>query len=92
MVDRTRLKEALDAYTVIDRKSDVPAPPQELTLRVAVRAVVEAPEIWWCENHETGPCAPHDAEIAHCFTGHAMNGEDTCRMVRVFLVPAEDES
>jgi len=88
------VEAALDAYDVIDRKGvNVPPPPQELVMRKAAHAYLrlmgEGEKVWWCENHETGPCAPHEAEVTHCFTGHAMNGGDTCRMVSRILIDPE---
>jgi hypothetical protein len=53
-----------------------------LVLAVA-RAVVEAPEIQWCEEHD--PLR---------FAGNTPGCPDLpdCRLVRVFLVPAEEET
>jgi hypothetical protein len=43
------------------------------------RAVVEAPEIQWCKTH-------------HAVRGHRQSDYIECRVVRVFLVPVEEES
>jgi hypothetical protein len=49
--------------------------------------VVEAPEVWFCLEHRAEEAA--DEEIGVCW---AYAGSEPCRMVRVFLVPAEEES
>ena len=79
MVDRTRLKEAIAGVLGwnIDEAPNWPAQVRDEHNAViaAARAVAEAPQIWWCETHNAeGVGYPYDL----------------CRMLRVFLVPAEE--
>jgi hypothetical protein len=96
MVDRTRLAEYLkdydDGYGVYDDTT-----PTIEALAAAARAVVEAPEVWLCETHGAGQPkrdgGPFDDKCYEWWIGE-FNPEDPpltpCRMVRVFLVPAEE--
>jgi hypothetical protein len=62
----------------------------------AARAVVEAPEIEWCEEHR-GTRSTSQATFCATATVWRNGGMDPryvgeCRWGRVFLVPAEEES
>jgi hypothetical protein len=57
--------------------------------------VVEAPETWWCAEHDAS------APFGSAFRGRCWlkevdakygDHEGDCLMVRVFLVPAEEET
>ena len=101
MVDRTRLKEALKvpARPVAERGLEglYALPLEVIDLRTAAaRAVVEAPEMRWCEIH--GDWSPawdgSDVPPSLCrWAHHVLNDspDKPCRLVRVFLVPAEEE-
>jgi hypothetical protein len=79
MVDRTTLSEATaEAVGFYDGVEEA-MPDAFRVLLAAARAVVEAPEINWCEEHEM-------RAVSSCKT------RKSCRVVRVFLVPAEEES
>jgi hypothetical protein len=59
----------------------------------AARAVVEAPEVWWCEIHGIGEERSNQfTSRTCCATIHPAPSREPCRMIRVFLVPAEEES
>jgi transposase len=92
MVDRTKLKEALKvpARPVTERGLEglYALPLEVIDLRTAAaRAVAEAPEIWWCDEH-AHPAAPEVEDAL----AYSMNRIKPCRMVRKFLVPAEEET
>jgi hypothetical protein len=96
MVDRTRTEEALrfvegDLASVGVRFSPAHAAQDEVLVNAA-RAVVEAPEIGWCEEHDAQDAGLPDDWLDYCWHGFYLT-QDTpmCRMVRVFLVPAEEE-
>jgi hypothetical protein len=89
MVDRTRLKEALDwlamdgLYVIQEKGDRVEINP----IIAAARAVVEAPEVLWCEEHRRDASLVPNGEI-WCATG--VDRADRCAVARVFLVPAEE--
>ena len=94
MVDRTRPKEALEEES---QEPDYERHAPEALL-AAARAVAEAPEILWCDEHraellstdrDSGEqfCWKHDMKFLP-----SMGPYSACRMVRKFLVPAEEES
>ena len=87
MVDRTRTEEAIvEAVGFYDDVEEA-MPDAFRVLVAAVHAVVEAPEVWWCEFHDNKMAAANS-----CFSGlyyGALKG--VCQVARVFLVPAEEE-
>jgi hypothetical protein len=92
MVDRTKLKEALEGWVqeyvwILQRHApQVTLEPLEEVV-AAARAVVEAPEMKYCKVHEDIAMTMTD-----CWRKLAVrNFDESCRMVRVFLVPAEEE-
>jgi hypothetical protein len=98
MVDRTRLAEALErAFAPVFHLSVSGAEPEVEArglgagdiglLAAAARAVVEAPEMWFCLEHRAEEAT--DEEIGVCWL---YGGFTSCRMVKVFLVPAEEDS
>jgi hypothetical protein len=99
-MDRDKLKEALErvrprwVHGPDGLQTDVPA-----LVIAAARAVVEAPEAWWCEEHNA-PSVWHDGSepslgrepwcFAYDMTGHQIPDQQPCRMVVVYLVPKEE--
>jgi hypothetical protein len=79
MVDRTRLLEIVNGMDIAGIH------PSLKLLCDAARAVVKAPEIWFCLEHRAEEAA--DEEIGVCWL---YDGSTSCRMVTVFLVPAEE--
>jgi hypothetical protein len=79
-MDREVLKQVvayLDGELV-----DLPVEDTDVVLLAAARAVVEAPEVWWCKTHDEGCHSP-----ITCRTG--VFRMESCRMVVVYLVPKE---
>jgi hypothetical protein len=87
MVDRTRLEGALDRFLAREPEIAFDLHDELRVIVAAARAVVEASEILWCEEHAHP--APPEVEDA---LAYSMNRIKPCRMVRWFLVPAEEES
>jgi hypothetical protein len=87
MVDRSKVEEVLARYDDAASESRWRDGSLGAVLIAAARAVVEAPEVWFCLEHRAEEAA--DEEIGVCW---AYAGSEPCRMVRVFLVPAEEES
>jgi hypothetical protein len=87
MVDRTRLKAAVEWYDELDHQ---PADDAIAVFVNAARAVVEAPELLWCEVHKCAFSAD-DPDPDVCWAW-SYESDEHCRMVRVFLVPAEEET
>jgi hypothetical protein len=98
MVDRTRLADTVRSAESFRDRVVHEFPPMVLDqLIAAARAVVEAPEMRWCEIH--GDWSPtwdgSDVPPSLCrWAHHVLNDspDKPCRVVRVFLVPAEEET
>jgi hypothetical protein len=88
MVDRTRTEEAIvEAVGFYDDVEEA-MPDAFRVLVAAVRAVVEAPEVRWCEFHGNKM-----ATADSCFSGLYYGSlKGVCRPIKVFLVPAEEGS
>jgi hypothetical protein len=93
MVDRTVLKEAVVWFDGQPKRW-----PEEWLIAEAARAVVEAPEVWWCETHNAEGIENHGGESDECWRvvwvdRHEKQGVgwpyNLCRMVVVYLVPKE---
>jgi hypothetical protein len=109
MVDRTRTEKAAKRFLVASdmHRSDQPNTPYvkimgpsvddvEAVL-AAARAVVEAPEVEWCETHSAVVHPPPGVDDLRCDVWviaiyDGWEPKDSCRMVRKFLVPAEEET
>ena len=87
--DRERLREAIADVRDL---SDGSEPDTLHVLVAAARAVLEAPEVWWCEVHEQAgrPGAPFCIMVSYLRVRRVSVAE-SCRMVRVFLVPSQPE-
>jgi hypothetical protein len=97
MVDRTRLSEAVvEAVGFYDGVEEA-MPDAFRVLVAAVRAVVEAPEMRWCEIH--GDWSPtwdgSDVPPSLCRWAHHVlkdSPDKPCHLVTMFLVPSEEET
>jgi hypothetical protein len=81
MVDRTHTEPSL-IDLVQELRRTVGLFDGARVIVAAARAVVEAPDILWCEEHGRA------ASISGC----PNRTYSPCQTVRVFLVPAEEES
>jgi hypothetical protein len=65
--------------------------PQHLAaLLAAARAVVEAPEVWWCKEHLcTGD--PNGCQFSLMPLFQVWEGDEDCRMVEAFILPVEED-
>jgi hypothetical protein len=90
MVDRTRLKEALDRFLAREPEIAFDLHDELRVIVAAARAVVEAPEWEVCEVHGSKASGHPSACVYAVVVG--IDAIRNCRMVRVFLVPAEEES
>jgi hypothetical protein len=97
MVDRTRLSEAIvEAVGFYDGVEE--AMPDAFRVLVAhARAVVEAPEVWWCkwtnitDEGKLSGTLPGSAAWLECFRSHGRaTGHGSCGWAVVVL--AEEES
>jgi hypothetical protein len=93
IVDRTRLEKAtVEAVGFYDGVEEA-MPDAFRVLVAAARAVVEAPEMWYCEKHKhLAVPGVHDRCGFVELQAWARGLPKQCRMVRVFLVPAEEEA
>jgi hypothetical protein len=95
MVDRTRTEEALDelrSLSLVDSVANrlLGRPPVQI-VAAAARAVVEAPEVQWCETHGSVWVNDDDGCEA-ALAAQVKPWREPCRMVKKFLVPAEEET
>jgi len=92
--DRERLREALDDMErvehMIKERSGYDPSPVERTIQDAAHAVLEAPEVWVCEEHKS-----IRETKTRCLRWYDLTelGHDptSCRMVKMFLVPSQPE-
>ena len=90
--DKERLRTAIKILGRMWARSELPAGSEAHIVLDAASAVLEAPEVEWCEKHRL-PRADGIEEV--CAIGYMPLFDESldlpCRLTRVFFVPSQPE-